>query len=200
MYGGAGNDTYVTTAGDRIFELKSQGTDTLKSAASATLSLNVEVLALVGSGNLAATGNAGANTLFIGNAGKNTLSGLAGNDVLVGGLGRDTMTGGAQRDIFVFNAVSETGKTSSTRDKITDFTHGSDDVDLKTIDANGSASGNGTFKFVAKEGSVFTGVRGQLIWDQQDTSGTANDRTIVSGDTNGDKHADFQIELTGSRR
>ena len=151
------------------------------------------------------TGTGSANTL-VGSSDKDRIFGLGGNDkllgnanadTLTGGLGRDIMTGGSGNDIFDFNKVSETGKSSTTRDRITDFTHGRDDIDLKTIDANGSASGNGTFKFVAKEGANFTGVKGQLIWDRQDHSGTTKDVTIVSGDTNGDKHTDFQIELSG---
>jgi Ca2+-binding RTX toxin-like protein len=50
---------------------------------------NVEDLTLIGSGDINATGNAGANVLT-GNDGDNVLTGLGGADVLTGGLGDDT--------------------------------------------------------------------------------------------------------------
>ncbi len=106
------------------------------------------------------------------------------------------MTGGAGADDFDFNSVAEIGK-GVTRDIIRDFVHRIDDIDLATIDANGSASGNGAFKFLANEGAAFTGIRGQLRFDQQNLAGTVNDKTIVEGDINGDRTADFQLQLTG---
>ena len=84
------------------------------------------------------------------------------------------------------------GKTAATRDVITDFTVG-DDIDLSTIDANGAAAGNTAFSFLATNGAVFTGVAGQLRWQKSATL------TLVEGDTNGDRVADFQIQLTGSK-
>jgi serralysin len=44
---------------------------------------------------------------------------------------------------------------------------------------------------------VFTGTKGLLRWFQEDKPGSANDKTIVEGDVNGDTRADFQIELKG---
>ena len=38
---------------------------------------------------------------------------------------------------------------------------------------------------------------GQLRWRKVDAAGTANDVTLVEGDTNGNAVADFQIQLTG---
>ena len=38
---------------------------------------------------------------------------------------------------------------------------------------------------------------GQLIERLYNPAGTANDKTIIYGDINGDARADFQIELTG---
>jgi hypothetical protein len=106
------------------------------------------------------------------------------------------MTGGALHDVFDFNLVSEIGN-GATRDVIADFAHLIDDIDLLTIDANGAAAGNGAFAFLAAKGAAFTGAKGQLHWFQQNLAGTAHDATIVEGDINGDRHADFQIELTG---
>jgi Ca2+-binding RTX toxin-like protein len=206
MTGGFGNDTYtVDNAHDVVNELAGEGIDTVFSTISLVLDSNIENLTLTGTGGIFGTGNSAANTI-IGNSSNNKISGSSGNDqllggsgidVLTGGIGRDTMTGGSGADDFDFNSISETRKTSSTRDIITDFQHGSDDIDLSTIDANGSAAGNAAFSVLAKEGAAFTGVKGQLRWDQQNFSGTANDRTIIEGDINGDKKFDFQIHLTG---
>ena len=135
-------------------------------------------------------------TTSIGHNGADSLLGGLGNDRLTGGVGRDVMTGGANADTFDFNTVGETGKTAATRDRIVDFSHPQHDhIDLSTIDANGAAPGN-KFIFLAGNGAAFTGVKGQLHWFQQNPAGTAHDKTIVEGDINGDKHADFQIELS----
>ena len=170
--------------------------------------------AIGGSGSDKISGNAVANKLS-GNAGNDIINGLEGSDLLFGGLGNDTlnggtendlitggtgrdvMTGGAGLDDFDFNFVSETGKTAATHDVIKDFQHLIDDIDLSGIDANGSAAGATAFKFLSLKGAAFTGVKGQLHWLQINATGTANDKTIVEGDINGDKIADFQIELTG---
>ncbi len=144
-------------------------------------------------------GKEGVNDQILGLAGSDKLTGLSGNDTLdgganvdtlIGGLGRDTMTGGTERDIFDFNAIAETGKGPATRDVIKDFVHLTDDIDLSTIDANGAAAGN-AFSFLPAMGAAFTGVKGQLHWLQ------AAGKTIVEGDIDGNKVADFQIELTG---
>jgi Ca2+-binding RTX toxin-like protein len=148
------------------------------------------------SGNDTLTGGSDIDYIF-GLDGNDTLFGLGNNDILTGGKGRDVMTGGAGDDDFDFNSIVETGKTASTRDVIKDFVHLHDNIDLSTIDANGSAAGNTAFKFLATKGAAFTGVKGQLHWLQINVAGTANDKTIIEGDINGDKVADFQIELTG---
>ena len=205
LIGGAGNDTFVLgSENDKITE--TAGIDTITSTITRSLAAfgKIENLTLLGNANINGTGHALANTLT-GNAGKNTLKGDAGNDVvsgghgndiLAGGLGKDVMTGGAGDDDFDFNAVTETGKTAATRDAIKDFVTGRDDIDLSGIDAS-PASGNGAFSFLALKGATFTGEKGQLRWLQENPAGTANDKTIVEGDINGDKKADFQIELTG---
>jgi Ca2+-binding RTX toxin-like protein len=139
----------------------------------------------------------GGNDRLFGSGGNDVLRGQDGFDRLDGGLGRDTMTGGTGKDIFDIDSVGETGRTSSTRDIIRDFVHGTDDIDLSTIDANGSASGNAAFSFLSGRGLDFTGVDGQLRWFQENLAGTRFDRTIIEGDINGDRVAEFQIQLTG---
>ena len=92
--------------------------------------------------------------------------------------------------------MAEIGR-GATRDIIRDFVHLVDDIDLATIDANGRLAGNAAFSSSPSKGAAFTGVAGQLRWFQINAPGTANDRTIIEGDINGNRVADFQIQLTG---
>ncbi len=90
MTGGDGDDTYtVDHAADMIVELPGEGRDSVRSSVTYTLPDEVEDLALAGTANRNATGNALSNVIT-GNAGANRLDGGAGADVLVGGLGNDT--------------------------------------------------------------------------------------------------------------
>jgi Ca2+-binding RTX toxin-like protein len=163
--------------------------------------------------NNALTGTEKNDGFLFGLAGNDTIKGLAGNDVIyggtgddiliggsgddriVGGAGHDIMSGGTERDIFDFNRVTETTAVSSTRDVIKGFIHAADRIDLSTIDANAAAAGNQSFRFIAT--AKFHGIAGELNIVKTDRPGTVDDRTIVQGDINGDKLADFQIELTG---
>ena len=75
LKGEAGNDTYVLDSlEDTIIEETGQGTDTVESAVSYTLGVNLENLILVGDQNLDAFGNALDNSLT-GNSGSNVLDG-----------------------------------------------------------------------------------------------------------------------------
>ena len=207
LRGGLGNDSYIVDhVSDQVVESAGAGTDRIVSSVTEVLALNVENLTLSGTAAINGTGNT-LNNVIIGNAANNILSGSSGidalnggtgNDILIGGAGKDAMTGGAGADDFDFNSIAEIGN-GATRDIIRDFVHLTDDIDLSTIDANGAAIGNTAFSFLAAHGAAFTGAAGQLRWFRQDLAGTANDRTIVEGDINGNKVADFQIQLTGMK-
>jgi Ca2+-binding RTX toxin-like protein len=143
-------------------------------------------------------GNGGVNLLngFNGNdsidgaGGHDLLDGGAGNDQLHGGSAMDQLTGGAGADTFIFVTTTESPSTAAGRDLITDFSHAQGDrIDLSLIDANTVAAGDQAFTYLGT--GAFTGVAGQLhTWYD-------GGKTIVSGDTNGDKLADFAIALTG---
>jgi Ca2+-binding RTX toxin-like protein len=203
MAGGAGSDTYfVDHAGDLVDEspVGSDGTDLVIS--SVTFSLadiihakgTIENLTLTGSAT-SGTGN-GVDNVIIGSSNANSLDGGNGNDTLTGGLGKDTLTGGvdADTDIFDFNLKGES-KKGALRDVITDFDGGVDEIDVSGIDARTGVAGNQKFLWIGK--AAFHEKKGELHYVKLNPAGTANDKTIVSGDINGDGKADFQIELTG---
>jgi len=150
-------------------------------------------------------GDAAANRL-LGRSGSDRIDGGSGNDVLkgnrgadllVGGVGRDVMKGGGGHDTFDFNAVEEMAVPRSTRDRIKDFAHRTDRIDVSDIDANGAAAGDATFAQLAAKGAAFTGAGAELRWYRVNRPSDAHDKTIVAGDMNGDGKADFKIELTG---
>ena len=117
MWGGAGNDTYlVDNPRDSVIENAGQGSDQVLASVSFTLAANIENLALAGTANLNATGNALANVIA-GNGGANILNGGPGNDALSGGAGRDT---------FLFN----TAPGSTNFDRIIGFSHIDDTIAL----------------------------------------------------------------------
>ena len=91
MIGGDGDDTYVTDGGDTITEAADEGTDTVRSSATITLSGNVENLVLTGSTAINGFGNAEDNTIT-GNRAANQITGGAGEDTLIGGRGNDVYT------------------------------------------------------------------------------------------------------------
>lgn len=62
--------------------------------------------------------------LIVGSASVDTILGGNGNDVIFGGLGSDTLTGGNGNDVFFYQDVT------TQDDRITDFTLGSDRIDL----------------------------------------------------------------------
>nr|WP_295890367.1 M10 family metallopeptidase C-terminal domain-containing protein [uncultured Devosia sp.] len=208
-----GNDAYSGNGGTDIYDLSlttaaaavNLTTGTASSSQTGTDTLGTIENVLGGAGADTITGSSGANSLnggggddvLLGMGGADTLLGGAGADRLTGGAGRDVMTGGADNDTFIFAAVSEMSTSTSARDVITDFTAGVDKFNFTAIDANTAVAGDQAFSFLAAQGAAFTGVRGQVRWVQEDPTGTANDKTIVMGDINGDRIADFHVELTG---
>jgi Ca2+-binding RTX toxin-like protein len=90
---------------------------------------------LGGTGNDVLRGDAG-NDELLEESGNDKLNGGAGNDTIDGGSGKDTLTGGTGFDRFDFNSVAESAPGTVSRDLITDFSHGVDQIDLSSIDAD----------------------------------------------------------------
>jgi Ca2+-binding RTX toxin-like protein len=149
-----------------------------------------------GQGNDVIYGSAAANTLEGGDAfdqlfgfgGNDTLDGGPGVDALVGGAGKDELFGGAGGDLFRYAKLSDSGITAGTRDLIADFEQGIDKINLLLIDANTLQPGDQAFNFIGNN-TPFTGTAGQLhaFWSAIGQ--------IIEGDVNGDKKADFSIEI-----
>ncbi len=91
MRGSKGDDTYVVSqTGDKAYELKYEGTDTVLSSVSYDLmGQHIERLTLTGTSAINGTGNSLDNVLA-GNAAANRLDGMRGVDEMRGGKGNDT--------------------------------------------------------------------------------------------------------------
>lgn len=128
LYGNAGIDTLIGSAGsDKLFG--GTGTDTL-------------------------LGGLGTDKLY-GQDDSDKLLGGAGDDLLNGGKGRDDLYGGAGADTFQWRGVTEFARVGSglySRDVIYDFSRTEGDrIDIRTLDANRSLSGNQEFTFIGSD-------------------------------------------------
>jgi VCBS repeat-containing protein len=185
LYGQEGDDVIEYDPSDRV-QNGGSGVDTLRLARSATVNLGsadqVSGDSGVASGfeNVDAT-LANAAVTLTGSAGVNALAGGSAADRLTGGLGSDVLYGNAGADRFILRSVTDS--QGAGQDKIADFTHGSDKIDLSAIDALTGGRDNG-FAFIGQAGFARSG---QLRYDA--VSGA------VEGDVNGDLLADFSIQI-----
>jgi len=185
--GGRGDDVITGGGGlDRIFG--GDGNDRI-SGSSSNEKLNGgaghDVL-IGGAGNDLLAGLDGNDTL-LGGAGLDNINGGIGRDRIEGGAGRDLLYGGAGADSFVFRNGDFGGATASLADRIVDFSQAEGDrINLTAVDAIPGGADN-PFAFIGA--AAFSGAAGQLRYEFVGAS------TVVSGDTNGDRTADFMIRL-----
>ncbi|HYE29115.1 MAG TPA: M10 family metallopeptidase C-terminal domain-containing protein [Allosphingosinicella sp.] len=192
--GSAGEVRYAATAGQTVIELDSNGDRIvdLQILVSGDVLLDYSdftgVRAAATQGNDVLTGTSGDDSIsalagddvVYGLLGSDTIDGGSGDDILVGGFGRDLLTGGTGSDVFRLEGPSDS-LPGAGRDRILDFQSGVDKIDL---------SSTGVFNFIGKR--AFSGTEGELRYVKSGVN------TIVEGDLNGDKIADFQIELPGT--
>jgi Ca2+-binding RTX toxin-like protein len=130
-----------------------------------------------------------------GGAAADVLRGGGGNDLIYGGNGGDTLRGGAGSDTFRYQNTAESQSGAGNFDTILDFVHGTDKIDLSTIDANIGLDGNQAFAPI--DSAAFSGLgaasAGELRYFQSDA---LNNIWQVEGDTDGNGAADFVILVT----
>ena len=108
-----------------------------------------------------------------------------GDDRLIAGAGTDSLVGGPGADRFLFESLSDSSPLASLRDVIRDFSRtDGDKIDLSGIDANATWPAIKPSHWSGV--TPFYGVAGQLHF--------ANGG--VEGDVNGDRVADFSIQVT----
>ena len=130
-------------------------------------------------------GGSGADTL-LGDEGLDRLEGGVGADRIAGGFGRDVLVGGGGSDIFIYTAVTDS-LAGVPRDVITDFEQGTDKIDLSEIDA---VAGGLDDAFIFR-GTAGYGPLAGLRFVQKGS------QTIIQGDVDGDRVADFVLTLDG---
>jgi Ca2+-binding RTX toxin-like protein len=146
LLGGIGDDTYIVdSSSDTIIENAAEGTDSVQSSVTYTLSDNIENLTLTGTGLISGTGN-NQNNLLIGNSTVNTLTGGAGDDTLNGGAGNDTLIGGIGNDIYVVDSISDliSENASEGIDTIQSSVTRTIDNNVENLTLTGTTAINGT--------------------------------------------------------
>ena len=156
-----------------------------------------------------AVGDAGYAAYFAANTGAgavegavdDTIVGGIGNDIIVGGLGGDTLSGGDGVDTFRYQNVNDSrifpGAVDN-RDTITDFTSGTDKIDLLGLSAlpvrfngNWNTFGEGQGAVSGTGGDLFLDVvyvrESNTLWVDVDNNGQLNGddlQVILSGVAN----------------
>lgn len=155
MIGRTGDDTYmVDNTRDKVVELPGGGYDTILARIAYTLPNNVEALALAGSANLNATGNAERNRLR-GNDGHNRLDGKGEADDMAGGKGNDVYVVDNQLDTV-------TEYANEGRDTVQSSVSWTLGDHLENLMLTGTGNINGTGNAAA---NVLTGNAGDNILD-----------------------------------
>lgn len=129
----------------------------------------------------------GGKLKLYGGAGGDRMTGGAGDDLFYSAGGQDILAGGGGRDTFQLRSLTDS--STATPDAILGFASGTDLIDLRFLDANVDAAGDQSFSFIGDR--AFSGSSGELrAFD------TGSGHWRVEGDVNGDRLADFALEVT----
>lgn len=195
LVGGAGNDTLE--GGNQSDSLNAGGNNDSVSGGSYGDTLSG------GTGNDLLSGDNG-DDILLGGKNSDTLLGGQGKDLLTGGGGKDVLTGGTEADTFVFLTVGDSTASAKGRDFITDFKHKLDKIDLSAIDAATSLIPliDDAFTFDKKKMVSPTAAvaEGHIGYYTVNLAGTANDRTFIVINNDGDAAYEMTIELQGAMK
>ncbi|MGB2595314.1 MAG: M10 family metallopeptidase C-terminal domain-containing protein, partial [Pseudolabrys sp.] len=125
--------------------------------------------------------------IFIGSANADTLIGGPQNDTFIGGGGGDTMKGGGGSDAFVFKTVTDSQPGTGHFDTITDFTAGTDRIDLSAIVGASNVQG--------QVGMANTVAANSISWFADNAH---NETVLYVNTTAAANHVDMEIHLTGT--
>lgn len=136
---------------------------------------------------------------ILGSANADTIVGDTGADNITGRGGADTLTGGSRSDTFIFLS-GDTGITEATADTITDFSTGTDKIDIDApgtyAEADGTATENLAAFITAANASLTT--NSDDIYAQYNFAGAGNTLVIVDENKSGTVDiGDTLIILTG---
>ncbi len=194
--GSAFNDTFVS-GGKYGFVFEGRGgSDTVSLAqvgAGVTINLaltTAQAQTVPTGANLAAQYTVKEIENLVGSAYGDQLSGSSATNTLNGGLGNDVLTGGGSADYFVFNTAPN---SSTNRDTITDFTSGSDKIQLE----NAIFTGLGSSAFIAGDARFWVGTAAQDASDRIIYNATTG-ALLYDADGSGISSAAVQIALLGT--
>ena len=149
-----------------------------------------------GDGNDSLRGGQG-NDVITGGIGNDIILGDVGNDVLTGGVGYDILTGGAGADTFVFGAADSTFVTTGTlaffADTITDFTDGTDHINLPA-----GVGATAADVLHAQTGIVLTSVAAALTYAQQLLDAHAGTTDVAALNVGSDAYLFYASSTTGA--
>ena len=149
-----------------------------------------------GNGNDSIRGGAD-NDILNGGSGNDVILGDLGNDVLTGGTGYDILTGGGGADTFVFGAADSTFVTTGTlaffADTITDFTDGTDHINLPA-----GVGATAADVLHAQTGIVLTSVAAALTYAQQLLDAHAGTTDVAALNVGSDAYLFYASSTTGA--
>jgi Ca2+-binding RTX toxin-like protein len=129
----------------------------------------------------------GGNDDLFGGGGGDTISGGGGDDTISGGVGADILTGSFGADTFKYFGIGDSTTSPSGRDIITDFATGVDRIDVSSIDADVTATGNQAFDLISGTGGFTDAGQARVL------NGAGG--TLVQFNINNDLASDFEILL-----
>jgi trimeric autotransporter adhesin len=184
LTGGAGDDTYVIqNTPDVVMENASEGTDTIETSVTYTLSAHVEKLTLTGANDINATGTS-VDNVITGNTGNNSIDGGAGNDTLTGGSGNDTLVGGTGNDTYVVEDPNDVITENSTEgtDTVQASSHYTLSSNIENLTLTGDDDLNGTGNSENNTITGNTGINTLVGLDGDDTlDGDKGADTLIGG-------------------